>query len=99
MEDVEGCGRLSVHDGLLDVAGLCVQVGWFVGGGNECTFCGGGWCKCECVGRQKGLCGICLIRVTSMHDIKSIRMFEDDDVTSPEHAIMIQGGSLGVWVW
>ncbi len=43
VEDVEGCGRLSVHDGLLDVARfLCVEVGWFVGGGNECTFYGGG---------------------------------------------------------
>ena len=32
--DDEGCERLSVHDGLLDVAWfLCVQVGWFVGGG------------------------------------------------------------------
>ncbi len=49
------------------------------------------------VGRQKGLCGSCLIHVTSMHYIKSIRMF-DDDVTSPEHALVIQGGSLGVWV-
>ena len=29
-----------------------------------------------------------------MHDMKSIRMFEDD-VTSPEHALVIQGGSLG----
>ncbi len=49
------------------------------------------------VGRQKGLCGSCLIRVTSMHYIKSIRMFEDD-VTSPEQALVIQGGLLGVWV-
>jgi hypothetical protein len=31
----------------------------------------------ECVGRQRGLCGSCLIRVTSVHYIKSIRMFED----------------------
>ncbi len=61
-----------------------VQVGWFVDG----------WWKCECVGRQKCLCGSCLIRLTSMHDMKSIRMFEDD-VTSPEHALVIQGGSLG----
>jgi hypothetical protein len=37
-----------------------------------------GWGKCECFGRHKGLCGCCLIRVTSMHYIKSIRMFEDD---------------------
>ncbi len=37
--DVEGCGRLSVHGGLLDVAWFY----WtFVGGGNECKFCGGG---------------------------------------------------------
>ena len=37
--------------------------------------------------------------VTGMHDIKSIRMFEDD-VTSPGHALVIQGnavGSLGWW--
>jgi hypothetical protein len=40
---------------------LCEQAGWFVGGGNECKFCGS-----------------CQIRVTSMHYIKSIRMFEDD---------------------
>ncbi len=26
----------------------------------ECKFCG--WWKCKCVGRQKGLCGSCLIR-------------------------------------
>jgi hypothetical protein len=43
---------------------LCVQVGWFVGGESECKFCGGGWCKFECVGLQKGLCGSCLIRVS-----------------------------------
>jgi hypothetical protein len=35
-------------------------------------------CKCACVGRQKDLCGSSLIRVTSMHYIKSMRMFEDD---------------------
>jgi hypothetical protein len=33
---------------------------------------------CESVGRQKGLYGSCLIRVTSMHNYKSIRIFEDD---------------------
>jgi hypothetical protein len=38
---------------------------------------GSAWCKCECVGRQKGLCGSCLMRVTSMHFIKSMRLFED----------------------
>ena len=57
---------------------LYVQVGWFVGGGNECKLGVVVRCKCECVGRQKGLCGSCLIRATSMHHIKSIRMFEDD---------------------
>ncbi len=41
--------------------------------------------------------GSCLIRVTSMHYKKSIRMFEDD-VTSPENALVIQEGFLGVWV-
>jgi surface protein len=33
-----------------------------------------------------------------MHDIKSIRMFEDD-VTRPEHARVIQGSSLGELGW
>jgi hypothetical protein len=32
---------------------------------------------CELVGRQKGPCGGCLIRVISIHDIKATRMFED----------------------
>jgi hypothetical protein len=36
--------------------------------------------------------------VTSMHCIKSRRMFEDD-VTSPEHALVIQEGSLGGSGW
>ena len=76
-EDVEGCGRLRVHDGLLDVAWFCVYT---LGGslaGDECKW-GCGWWKYEFVGRQKGFWGSCLIRVTSMHSIKSIRMFEDD---------------------
>jgi hypothetical protein len=34
-----------------------------------------------------------LIRVTSVCDMKSIRMFEDM-VTSPEHALVIHGDSL-----
>ncbi len=51
--DVEGGGRLSVHDGLLGVAWICMlQVGWIVCGKSECKFCGAGWCKCESVGRQ-----------------------------------------------
>ncbi len=33
-----------------------------------------------------------------MHDIKSIPMFEDD-VTSSDHAIVIQGGSLWYLGW
>jgi hypothetical protein len=37
-----------------------------------------GWCKCECVGIQKDLCRSCVICITRMHYIKSIRMFEDD---------------------
>ncbi len=55
--------------------------------GEDCKM-GGGW-----VGGQKGLCGSCLIHVTSMHHIKSMRMFEGD-VESPEHALVIQRGSL-----
>jgi hypothetical protein len=82
--DVVGCGRLSVHDGLLDVAWFCVcKLGASLAG-DECKLGGGGWCKC--VGRQNDLYGRCLIRVTSMHYIKSIRIFEDD-ITSPEHAL------------
>jgi hypothetical protein len=30
---LKDAGRLSVHDGLLGVAWVCVQVGWVVGGG------------------------------------------------------------------
>ncbi len=74
---------------------FCVQVGWFVGEGNEFTFFSDSWCKCECVGRQKGLCGSCLIHDTSMHYIKWIRMF-GDDVTWPEHALAMQGVHSGV---
>jgi hypothetical protein len=40
--DVEGCGRLSVHDGLLEVAWFCVcKLGGSLAG-NECKLCGGG---------------------------------------------------------
>ena len=54
--DVEGWRRLSVHDSLSDVAWFCVcKLGGSLAGGEECTFCGGGWCKCECVGRHTGL--------------------------------------------
>jgi hypothetical protein len=40
----EGCGRLSVHDGLLDVAWFCVcKLGGSLAG-DECKL-GGGWIK------------------------------------------------------
>ncbi len=54
--DVEGCGRVHVHDGLLEVAWcFCVcKLGGSLAG-DECKLGGGGWRKCECVGRQKGL--------------------------------------------
>jgi hypothetical protein len=47
--DVEGCGRLSVHDGLFDVVWFCMcklggSLAW-----DEYKLSGGGWCKCECV--------------------------------------------------
>ncbi len=54
--------------------------------------------KCEFVGRQEGFCGSCLIRFASMHYMKWIRMFEDG-ITSPEHAVVIQGGLLGGLGW
>ncbi len=47
---------------------------------------------------RKRVCGSCLIRVISMDYIKSIRMFEDD-VTSLEHSLVIQGGSLWSLGW
>ncbi len=40
--DVEGCRRLSVHDGLLDIAWFCVcKLGGSMAG-DECKFRGGG---------------------------------------------------------
>ncbi len=50
------------------------------------------------VGRRKGLCGSCLFCVTSVHYIKSIRMFEDD-VSLREQAFVIGGGALGGLGW
>ncbi len=38
---VEGCERLNVYDGFVWTSWV---VRWL---GNECKFCGGGWCKCE----------------------------------------------------
>ncbi len=60
------------------LAWFCVYVGWLVGGGKECKFCGGGWRKCEFVGNQQGLYGSCLLRFSSMYYIKAIPMFLDD---------------------
>ena len=44
--DVEGCGRLSVHDGFSDVAWFCVCKlvggGSLAGRGDECKLGGGG---------------------------------------------------------
>jgi hypothetical protein len=34
---------------------LFEQVGWVVGGGNECKLCGGGRCKCELRWKTEGL--------------------------------------------
>jgi hypothetical protein len=91
---------VSVHDGLLDVAWFCVcKLGGSLAEEMNVSFVVVRWIKCECIGRQNGFCGNCLIRVASRHYIKSIRMFEDD-VTSPGHALVIQGnavGSLGWW--
>ena len=76
---VEGCGRWSVHDVLLNVAWFCVcKLSGSLAGEMNVSWVVVVRCKCECVGRQKGLCGSCLIRATKMHYIKSIRMFEDD---------------------
>ena len=74
---VEGCGRLSVTYTMVSWT-LCVQVGWFVGGGDECKLGVDGWWKCECVGRQKCLCGSCLIRLTSM--LFRIRFYFNESV-------------------
>ncbi len=70
--DVEGCGRLSVHDGLLDVA-------WFRVcklGGSLAGEMNGSWVVV--VGERASALGDIQVCVTSMHYIKSIRMFEDD---------------------
>jgi hypothetical protein len=70
---------------------------------DECKLSGGGWRKCECVRRQKCFCGSCQIRVTRMHYIKSIRMFEDDvtcnvTCTSSINSIKeVHSGFLGWW--
>jgi hypothetical protein len=42
--DVEGCGRLSVHDGLMDVAWFCVsKLGGSLAGDEGKLGGGGGW--------------------------------------------------------
>ncbi len=83
--DGEGSGRLSVHGGLLDVA-------WF----RVCKLgCSSAW--------EMNVSWMMIVgfvwkssdsRVTCMHYIESIRMFEDG-VSSLEHAALVmQGGSL-----
>ncbi len=74
---------------------LYVEVGCFVGG-DECKLVVVVGESASALGDRMFLCGSCLIRVTSMHCIKSVRMFEDD-VTWP--ALVIQGGSLGGLGW
>ena len=71
--DVEGCGRLSVHDGFSDVAWFCVcklvvVVRWWWLGASASA-------SASALGDRRVLCGSCRIRVTSMHYIKSIRMY------------------------
>ena len=57
---------------------LCVHVGWFVGwrGMNVSGVVVGE--STSALGDRRVCVGSYLIRVTSMHSIKSIRMFEDD---------------------
>ncbi len=63
MKDVENCRRLSVHDGLLDVAWFCMcKFGGSLAGELNVSFVvvlGG---SASYVGRQKGLFGSCLIQ-------------------------------------
>ncbi len=82
-----------MHDGLLDVA-------WFwmrnLGGllaGDVCKFCG----ESASALRSRRVCDGGLIRGTTIHYIKSIRMFEEDEML-PEHTIVLQGRSLGGFV-
>jgi hypothetical protein len=59
-----GCARY----GLLDVA-------WFLCASRvTVSFVVVVSASASCIGRQRGLCGSCQIRVTSMHYIKSIRV-------------------------
>ncbi len=53
--DVEGCGRLSVHDGSFVVAWFgCASWGVLVAGEVNVSYA---VVKCGCAGRQKSLCG------------------------------------------
>ena len=70
--DSEGCGRLSVHDGLLGVAWFCVCKL----GGSFAAEMNVSWVVV--VGESASALGDIKVCVTSMHYIKSIRMFEDD---------------------
>jgi hypothetical protein len=90
---VEGCRRLSVHDGLSNITWFCVcKLGDSLAGMNV------SWVVVGASASALGNRRVCVIRVTSMRDMNSMRMFEED-VTIPEDARVIQGGgSLGVWV-
>jgi hypothetical protein len=62
-----------------------VCVSWVVRWrGKWSKFCGGGWCKCECVRRQKGLCG------SSLDSCSQHALFGE------AHAIVIGGFSRGL---
>ncbi len=73
--DVEGCGRLSVLDDLLEIVWFCVyKLGGSLAGEMNVSFVAVVGASASaldlCVGRQKGLCGSCRSCVTSMHYIK-----------------------------
>jgi hypothetical protein len=63
-----------VHDGLLDVARFCVCV-CKLGASLAGAMVGA---SASALGDKRVFCGSCLICVSSIHNIKSIRVFEDD---------------------
>ncbi len=74
---------------LKDAGGRVYKLGGWMAG-KECKFCGGGWCKCESVGKHQGLYG--------MYYIQANHIFLHD-VTWREHALVSKGGSLGCFGW
>jgi hypothetical protein len=86
--DAVGCGRLSVHDGLLNVAWLCVcKLCDSLTGEMNIRFVVVVGASASALGDRR-VCVEVLIRVTNMHDMTLIHMLEDD-VTRPEHAVVI----------